>query len=98
MIFVVSFNQMAESPTYIIGVTGAALWFVESEKNKINILLFILLMSLTCLAPTDFYPKYIRNNFFVPYKIKAIPLFFIWLKVQFDIWKKVYEKYHYCPK
>jgi len=98
MIFVVSFNQMAESPTYIIGVTGAALWFVESEKSKINILLFILLMSLTCLAPTDFYPKYIRNNFFVPYKIKAIPLFFIWLKVQFDIWKKVNEKYHYCPK
>ena len=87
MMFVVSFNQMAESPTYIIGVTGAALWFVNSEKNKLNISLFVLLMLFTCLAPTDLYPKFLRDDFFEPYKIKAFPLFLVWVKVQFEIWE-----------
>ncbi|MBI3502566.1 MAG: DUF2029 domain-containing protein [Bacteroidetes bacterium] len=87
MIFLVSFNQMAESATYIIGVTGAAMWFVNSEKNKINIFLLVLLIFFCILAPSDVYPKFLRENFFTPYKIKAVPLFIIWLKVQYDIWK-----------
>jgi hypothetical protein len=86
LIFVVSFNQASESATYIIGVVGAALWYVQAEKNKLNHTLLILLMAFTCLAPTDIYPTFIRQHFFEAYKIKAVPLFIIWVKVQIEVW------------
>lgn len=84
--FLCAFNQMAESATYIVAVTGAVLWYFTSNKSKLNDILFIVLIIFCELAPTDIIPRFVREHFFEPYKIKAVPVILIWFKIQYDTW------------
>lgn len=87
LMFLVIFNQMAESATYIIAVTGCAIWFAMKQKpNKLDIFLLLFMFIFTILSPTDVMPKDWKNNFFEPYKIKTLGVLFIWLKVQVELW------------
>ena len=85
LIWVVIFNHKAESPTFIIAMTGVALWFIKSEKNMLNIILFAIAILLTSLSPTDIFPKYLREEFVKPYVLKAFPCILIWFKIIYDM-------------
>lgn len=80
LVAVVIFSSSAESPTYIIALTGIAIWFSQKlPLNKKQALLLLLLFLFTILSPTDLFPKSIRDGFFVKYAMKALPCFIIWL-------------------
>lgn len=85
LIWVVIFNHRAESPTFIIAMTGVALWFIQSQKSKINLLLFVFAFVLTSLSPTDIFPRFIRDQWVIPYVLKALPCILVWLKVEYDL-------------
>lgn len=85
LIWIVIFNHKAESPTFIIAMSGIALWFVKSEKNRLNIVLIIMAFILISLSFTDIIPKYLRNEFVKPYVLKAFPCILIWLKIIYDM-------------
>lgn len=85
LLWVVVFNHKAESPTFIIAMTGVALWFVVSDKNIANVTLFALACILTTLSPTDIFPKVWRKEFVDPYVLKALPCILIWGKVVYDM-------------
>jgi len=68
-------------------MAGVSIWFFISNKNKLNILLFILAIVFTSLSPTDLFPRFIRNEWLEPYTIKALPCIFIWFKVIYDLMK-----------
>ena len=85
MLFVVIFNHATESPTYIIATTGAAIWFVVSVKNKLNIGLLILLIFACIIVPTDIYPTVIKKEYLIPFKIRVIPCLLIWIKIFYDL-------------
>ncbi|MFI5135611.1 MAG: glycosyltransferase family 87 protein [Chitinophagales bacterium] len=91
LIWVVIFNHKAESPTFIIAVSGIALWFFTQKKNYLNLFLLILAFIFTCLSPTDVFPPAIRNEFFVPYAIKVVPCILIWLKIIYELVTKRYQ-------
>ncbi len=85
LIWVVIFNHKAESPTFIIAISGVCIWFVMSNKTKLNIILFILAFVLTSLSPTDIIPEYVRDNLIVEYTLKALPVILIWLKLIYEM-------------
>ncbi len=85
LIWVVIFNHMAESPTFIIAMTGVSLWFVSSEKNTLNITLFIGAFVLTVLSPTDIFPRLLRDEFVKPYNLKVFPCILVWIKIIYDM-------------
>ncbi len=85
MIWMVIFNPKAESPTFVIAMGGAALWFAVSPKSRLNILLIVLALLFTSLSPTDLFPVSIRKTFFVPYTIKVVPCILIWIKILVDM-------------
>jgi hypothetical protein len=85
LIWVVIFNHKAESPTFIIAMTGAAIWFVASTHNITNVALIILALIFTTFSPSDFFPEYCRKQFFEPYVIKVIPMILVWVKINIDI-------------
>ncbi len=87
LIWVIIFNHKSESPTFIIAMTGVALWFVLSKKSILNTALFISAIILTTLSPTDLFPAYLRNEFVKPYVLKALPVILIWLKIIYDMMK-----------
>ena len=82
MIWVIIFNHAAESSTYIIASTGAAIWFVTSAKTAIDKVLIITTFILTVLSPSDLFPVYLRKNFVIPYSLKVLGPMLIFIKIQ----------------
>lgn len=85
LIWVVIFNHKAESPTFIIAMAGAAIWFFSTKQNWLNITLIIFAIAFTSLGTTDIVPSEIRNQVFIPYRLKALPLILIWIKIIYDL-------------
>lgn len=92
LIWIVIFNHKAESPTFIIAMSGVAIWFVISKKNLLNISLFITAFVLTSLSPTDIFPRFIREEYVIPYTLKALPCILIWIKVLWQLMHMRLEK------
>jgi hypothetical protein len=85
LIWVVIFNHRAESATFIIAITGVALWYFSQLQKKENFYLLLLAFVFSVLAPTDLYPKFIRDEWLRPYVVKAVPCILIWAKITFDL-------------
>ncbi len=85
LVWVIIFNHRAESPTFIIAVSGVALWyFIQSPKTE-NLILLLLTLVFSILAPTDLFPPYVRNEIFFPYVVKAVPCILVWAKITYDL-------------
>ncbi len=81
LIGVVIFSSSAESPTFVIAVTGVAIWYViqpggNNRKGNYALLAFVIL--LTSLSATDLFPRYVKDHFILPYSLKALPCFVVW--------------------
>lgn len=85
ILFVVIFNHADESPTYVIAITGVALWYAASPKKMTEHILLALVFAGCVLLPTDIYPKWLRAEYFVPLKIRVIPVTLLWLKILYDL-------------
>jgi hypothetical protein len=93
LIGVVIFSTASESPTYVIAVSGVAIWYVmQDDYNKRwgNALL-IFTMILTVFSPTDLFPRYIRDNYVITYSLKALPCFTVWLTCFYQLITKRFE-------
>ncbi len=89
LLWVIIFNHKAESPTFVIAMSAVALWFLQADKNKLNIFLFISAFVLTSLSPTDIFPQYLREEFVKPYCLKAVPCIFIWFRIMYDSFRQI---------
>jgi len=85
LIWVVIFNHMAESPTYVIAVVGVALWYFSQPPTPLNTSLLVATFLLTCLAATDLCPRDVRTRLVAPYVLKAVPCILVWLKLQYEL-------------
>jgi len=85
LIWVVIFNYRAESPTYVIAVSGIMIWFLAQKPNTFNIILLSLVFVFTILSPTDLIPHSLRDSFIYPYVLKAVPCILVWLKLLYDM-------------
>jgi hypothetical protein len=85
LIWVVIFNHKAESSSYIIAVSGIALWFFAQQRSRINLVLVSIAFIFTCLSPTDIFPRVLAATVFVPYVVKAAPCVFIWVKITYEL-------------
>jgi hypothetical protein len=86
MIWVVIFNHMAESATFIIAV-GAIMAFL-SMRDKISsyhLLAFLLLFFLTELGPSDIYPRYMRIWIVDTAQLKVFPCIVFWIFTLFEM-------------
>ncbi len=88
MIWVVIFNQAAESSTYIIASTGVAIWYVRSEKTVFDKILLVITLILTVMSPSDIFPVYVKKNYVDPYVLKAVGPILIFIKIQVSLIQK----------
>ncbi len=85
LVWVIIFNHRAESPTFIIAVTGVALWyFIQTPKTE-NLVLLLLTLVFSILSPTDLFPPYVRTHWMEPYVVKAVPCILVWAKITYDL-------------
>lgn len=81
LIWVIIFNHKAESPTFIIAVCGVGIWYFAGERQLWRSIMLAVVFIFTCLSPTDLFPPVVRDHFFVPYTIKAIPCIVLWFVI-----------------
>ncbi|MFK7773494.1 MAG: glycosyltransferase family 87 protein [Saprospiraceae bacterium] len=86
LIWVVIFNHKAESPTFVIAMSGVGIWYFFSEKTSVNLALVVLAFIFTSLSPTDLFPRFLREQFVIPYVMKAVFCIFIWGKIIWEMW------------
>jgi hypothetical protein len=85
LIWMVIFNHKAESPTYIIAMSGVAIWYFSQPGGRLNGVLFILCLVFTSFSSTDLItPGWINNRYVQPYAIKAVFCTIIWIKLMLD--------------
>lgn len=87
LVSVVIYSSSAESPTYVIAVTGVALWMSLQSRPWSPLLrsTLILLFALTILSPTDIVPRNIRQDVVVRYALKALPCFIAWCLMVYQL-------------
>lgn len=84
LLWVVIFNHKAESPSFVIAVAGVAIWFAFSPPSPLNVALLLLTFVFTNLSSTDVFPRSIKDQFVIPYSLKAVPCILVWMKIVFD--------------
>ncbi len=79
-LFVVLFSTGSEASSYVIASLGTGIWFVFSPNPykwwKIALLTLAIIASI---SGTDIVPRYIKYTYIVPYSLRAIPAFLIWI-------------------
>jgi hypothetical protein len=94
LMFMVLFNHMAESASFIIAVMGVVLYLVDVAREKAwhwsgLISAFIVLLVLgTLLGPTDLYPSELREFIVFKAQLKTFPVVLFWLSAWWDSIKK----------
>jgi len=97
--FCVLFNHQAESPTFVIGVAGAAIWFAAlAMRTRLSWALFALFFVGTVLASSDAMPGWLQRNLFDPYRLKTIPLLFVWIEIQRQLWARASVQIKPAPR
>lgn len=85
LIWVVIFNHMAESPTFVIAVTGAGLWFFSKRRPGIRQLWLWLILLFTSLSTTDVFPKDFQLAVVEPFVLKAVPCIALWVWITIEM-------------
>lgn len=90
LLWTVIFNHKAESPTFIIAVAGMAILFSYHLQNPRWIYFMILAFILTSLSSTDLFPRSVREEFFKPWRLKALPAIALWIFIQIEIFRALF--------
>ncbi len=91
LIWVVIFNHKAESPTFIIAMSGISLWGLSAEIKPWKTALLVFALVLTSFSPTDLFPVGFREGFLIPYMVKVFPCIVIWTVILVEM---ISGKYH----
>jgi hypothetical protein len=87
LIFCVIFNHQSESPSFVIGVAGVAIWFAALRRPSAwEWTLFVLVVVGTILASSEAMPDVIQRVLFDRYRFKVVPLVLLWLEMQRQLW------------
>ena len=88
LMFCVIFNHQSESPTFVIAVTGAAIWFAALAKpTPMEWALFVFFVVCTILASSDAMPRAIQKAVFDRYHFKTVPAILLWMELQRRLWR-----------
>jgi hypothetical protein len=85
LIAVVIFNNSAEPPTYVIAMTGAALWYASEQRGRLDGSVTLALLVGIMLVSTDVYPRALRGALAGPWAVKAIGSLLVWLRINWEL-------------
>lgn len=85
LVFLVIFNHKAESPMFILAVTGVAIWYVAGGQSGVRNFVVALVLAVTSLGSTDLVPHYWRVTVTTPLVLKTVPCILAWFVMQVEL-------------
>ena len=98
LLWTIVFNHKAESPTFIISMCGIAIWYFAKSRTRGDRFLLLLSFVLTTLSVSDLCPRFVREEFIRPYRIKALMSVVIWIKVVIELMFEKFSAGDFQPK
>jgi hypothetical protein len=97
MMFIILFNTATETSTFIIGTTGAGIWWLNNETYTSKKILWFMafVLFLGTISTTDLVPKYFNVEVVRKYSLKAFPYLIVWCCC---IYQLVFSKFDVEPK
>jgi hypothetical protein len=89
LVALVIFNDSAEPPTYIVAMTGCAIWYLsDPARSRLDRIVSLTIMLGVSLISTDVYPRSLRGTLIGPYTAKAMGCLILWLRMNWELlWK-----------
>jgi hypothetical protein len=84
MMWMILFNHMTEPSSFIIEMTGIGLWYFAFRRGSFDLILLLAALFFISLVGLDIFPHAWRDEFFGPYKVKAMPGIIIWVKASLE--------------
>jgi hypothetical protein len=78
LMWMIAFNHLSESPTFIIAMAGIALWYFSQERTPAHQALLWFAFLFVSVSYSDLVPGGFRDRYIVPYALKALPVVVIW--------------------
>jgi hypothetical protein len=97
LLYMVLFNHKAESPTFVIAMTGVAIWYVAGPATIGRSALMALAFVVVSLLSGDLTPRAFHREIYVRYGLKTLPCLAVWLIIQVELWIAVWRS-RYSPK
>lgn len=88
LLTLILFNHKTESATFIVAVTGVAIWYFSKPRPsgfELSVLIFVFLF--TVLGATDIFPRIVREKWIVPYGIKIWPCILVYCLVCYELYR-----------
>jgi hypothetical protein len=64
---------------------------LDRPVTPFEIFLLVFAIVVTVFSPSDLFPRFLRVNYIIPYKLKALPCVLIWLKIIYEIISRKFE-------
>jgi hypothetical protein len=84
LLYVILFNHQAESPTFIIAMTGVVVWYLTGPRRWYHHALMALSWVLVSLS-SEVLPASVLNVCCRPYHYKTIPILLVWLVMLWEL-------------
>lgn len=84
LLYVILFNHQAESPTFIIAMTGVVAWYLTGPRRRHHLALLALSWVLVSLF-SEILPASALNVCCRPYHYKTIPILLVWLVMLWEL-------------
>lgn len=78
LMWMIAFNHLAESPTFVVAMAGIGLWYFYQERTRLHLALLWMALLLVSVSYSDLVSHAFRERFIHPYAIKALPVVVIW--------------------
>lgn len=88
LMFCVLFNHKAESPTFVVALAGVAIWLAYAPRTRLTWAALGVVIVGTVLSSSDAMPRAIQEGFFEPYRLKILPVLFVWMLTQWELWRQ----------
>lgn len=89
LVYVTVFNYGAESPSYVIAMTGVVVWWVTGPRRSYQNVLFLLAFALSSLVH-DFVPASWRAEWLNPSRARVWPVTATWVAMLIEmLWWRV---------
>ena len=85
LVFMVLFNHQVESPSFVIAVTGIAIWYAISSRTPLDVTLIVATILVVSVSSTELVPHWLQYDVFVRYRLKTIPCAIVWFVMQAEL-------------
>jgi hypothetical protein len=78
LMWMIAFNHLAESPTFVIAMGGIGLWYFAQERTPLRRAVMVLALIFTSAVYSDLVTPAARARWVTPWVLKVVPVILAW--------------------